>query len=90
VPPEPLQIVVGSGAIQKDVTDQVAIVLKDPLPVVVAFEADREFAAFLHLGVDLIANGLILAGVGAGTDQKIISETGDFSQVENYQIQGFL
>ena len=90
MPPQPLQIVITSRAVKKNVADQVAIILKNPLPVVIPFQADGEFASVLHLGIDLVANGLILAGVRAGTNQEIIGETGNFSKIENYQVQGFL
>ena len=79
MPPQPLQIVITSRAVKKNVADQVAIILKNPLPVVIPFQADGEFASLLHLGIDLVANGLILAGVRAGTNQEIISETGNLS-----------
>jgi hypothetical protein len=86
VPPEPLQVIVRPGIRQKDVDDKVAVILKDPFPVVITFDADGKFAAIFQLVVNLVADGLILAGVRSGANQEKIGETGDLAQVERDQI----
>ena len=62
VPPQALEIVEGTGVGQEHVDDKVAVVLQDPLAIVVPLEADGQFAALLQLRVDLVADGLVLAG----------------------------
>lgn len=54
--------------------DKVHIVQKHPLCLGVAFYAVRPLARFGHLLLHVISNRLYLARVGAGTDDKIISE----------------
>ena len=90
VPPQPLQIVVAARAVQENMANQIAIILQNPLAVVIPFQADGNFASIFHLGIDLVADGLVLAGIGTGANQEIIGKTGDFSKIENYQVQGFL
>lgn len=86
MPPKPLQIIITTSFIEENVANQVAIVLKDPFAVIVPFQADREFAPTLHLEIDFIADGLILARVGTGTDEEVIGKAGNLSQIEDYQI----
>ncbi len=54
--------------------NEVDIVQKHPLGLVVAFHAVRSLACFLQVFLHVIRNGLQLARVGAGTHYKIISK----------------
>jgi hypothetical protein len=83
VPPKPFEIVVGARTRKEDVDDEVAVILEDPLGVIVPFDGNGRFAAFLHLQIDLVADGLILPAVIAGADQKVIGEAGDLSKVKD-------
>ena len=74
----------------EDVHDEIDIIQQHPLRPVVAFHIVRVVAVALEAQLDVVGDRLDLPRVGAGADQEIIGETGDLSQVENYQIQGFL
>jgi hypothetical protein len=86
VTPETLEIVKGPCGGQEDVNDEIAIILEDPLGVFVSLDADRHLAAVLHLQVNFIADGLVLAGIVAGADQKIICKTGDLSKIQDHNV----
>src|SRR5688500_15170812 len=90
VTPQPLQIVKCTSLFLENVTNQVTIIQKNPLAVIVAFKAHGQFAAILHLKVNLVADSLVLAGVGTGTDQEVIGKAGDLSEIKDNQIEGFL
>lgn len=70
--------------------DQIPIIHQDPFGVVVAFDADGEFASRFYLKVDFVADSLILPYVVSGTNQEVIRETGDLFQIEDYEILCFL
>jgi hypothetical protein len=65
------------------VHDKIAVILENPLGVLVAFNADGQLAAVFHLEVDLVTDCLVLASIGAGADQEVIGEGGDLSEVED-------
>ena len=74
----------------EDVHDKIDIIQQHPLGAVITLDIVRIMAIALEAQLDVVGDGLDLPRVGAGTDQEIIGEAGDFSQVENYQVQGFL
>lgn len=90
MPPETFQVVVGAGACQKNVDDEIAVVLENPLGVFVTFDADRELTLVLQLQVDFIADGLILPRAAAGTDQEVVGKGGDFLKIEDNDLLRFL
>jgi hypothetical protein len=89
VPPESFEVVVTSGPVEKNMNNEVAVVHQDPLGVLVSLDTDRQVAALLEPEMDLIGNGLVLPGVGAGTNYEMIGEAGDFTQVENDDVLCF-
>jgi hypothetical protein len=90
MPPETLEVVVGTRARLEYVHDEVAIVLENPFGILVALDADRHLAAIFQFEVDLVADGLVLAAAGACTNQKEIGEGGDLSKIEDDDVVGFL
>jgi hypothetical protein len=88
--PETFQVVVGTGACQENVNDEVAVVLENPLGVFVAFDADRKLALLLQFQVNFIADGLILPRAAAGTDQEVVGKSGDFLKIEDDNLLRFL
>jgi len=81
VPPQPFQVVVGPGAINEDVYDEVGIVHQDPLSVFVTFHADWKFAPLFNPEVNLVTDGLVLSDIRAGADDEEISKTGYLAQI---------
>jgi len=79
VSPEPLEIVVGTGFLEKDMDDEVAVVHQDPLGVLIPFHADRQIPAVLELEVNFVRNGLVLPDIRTGADDEIIGEGCDFA-----------
>jgi hypothetical protein len=90
MPPETLEVVVGTRVRLEYVHDEIAIVLENPLGVLVAFDADRHLAAVFQFEVDLVTDGLVLAAAGACANQKEIGERGDLSEIENDDVVGLL
>ncbi len=84
--PEALQIIVRAGAREEYVHDEIAVVLQDPLGVLVAFDADGHLALSLHLEIDFVTYGLVLACVGAGADQEVIGKGGNFPKIEDSNV----
>jgi hypothetical protein len=79
VPPQALQVVIAAGSIQKDVNDEVAVVHQDPFGVLVTLHTDRQITPLLQPEVNFVGDCLILADVGACTDDEMIGEAGDFA-----------
>ena len=70
---------------------QVAVIGQDPLRLLVAFDADRQFARLaFQLQMDLVADGLNLALVAAGADDEVVGEGGDAGEVQHANVGGFL
>ena len=91
VPPQALQIVERARTIEEDVHEEVTIVQEYPFPVVVALDVERQFSPLiLHLEMNLVSNGLVLAGVGPGADQEVVCEAGDLAKVQNSDVLRFL
>ena len=67
----------------------VAVIDQDPVGVLVAFDAQRIFAALFQLEPDLIADGLNLAGIGSRADNKEIGESSDLTEVQNPYVESF-
>jgi hypothetical protein len=72
------------------VNQEVAVIAQHPFALFVAFDACGQFAAPLQLVAYFIGDGLILARVGAGADDKIVGETRDTGEVQNFDIGGLL
>src|SRR5262245_38642647 len=70
VGPEVLQAVVFAGVGVEDVDDDVAVVLHHPLGGRVAFDAEAGVALLVHLGVDLLRQGVDLAAAGTGREDE--------------------
>lgn len=90
VAPQPLEIVEVARLRQKHVDDEVPVVHEYPFGVVVAFEADRQFAEIFHLQMHFVADRLILASVGTAADYEVVGEACHLTQVEDYNVLGFL
>jgi len=70
---------------------EVAVIGQNPVSLVVTFHTDRQFAGLLlQLHGDFIADGLDLALVGAGADDKEIREGGYAGEVQYFDLGGFL
>ena len=68
---------------------QVAIIREDPFGLVVAFDAEREFAALLlQFQAQFVGNGLNLALIRAGADHEVIRERGDSREIQHPDIGG--
>jgi hypothetical protein len=89
VPPQPFEIVVASGSVEENVDNEIAVIHQDPLGVVISFDTDGQVAALLEPEMDFIGDRLILADVGAGTDDEMVGEAGDITQIENNNVQSF-
>ena len=57
--------------------NEVAVVHEDPLGAVVTFNTQWQFTGSFHPQMNLVTYGLILADVGAGTDNEVIGEAGN-------------
>ena len=65
---------------------EVAVIAQHPFALFVAFDARRQFAAPLQLLADFVGDGLILARVRARADHKIIGETGDAREIQDFDV----
>jgi hypothetical protein len=72
------------------VDDEIAIILEDPLGVVVPLNADRHLAPVLQLEVNFVTDRLVLPGVVSRADEEVIGEAGDLAKIEDYDIVGLL
>jgi hypothetical protein len=68
----------------------IAVIRQDPFGVCEAFHANRIFAALIELKADLFHDGLHLLGIASAADHEKIREGGDFAQVQNANVEGFL
>ena len=66
--------------------NQIAIILQNPLTIVISFKTDGNLAPRFHLKIDFVTDGLILTGIGSGADEEVIGKAGDLSKVEDDQI----
>jgi len=66
--------------------NKVAVVAQDPLALIVSFDTIGQVTDLFQLEMDRIRDGLILAGIGAGADYKVIGKGGDTGQVENRNV----
>ena len=86
--PQALQIIITSCFVQKHVNDKIAVIEQNPLSVVVSLNAYGKFTCVLDLQVDFVGNCLILTDVRARTDDEVVGETRDFTQVQNNNVLG--
>ena len=70
--------------------DEVSVVHQNPLRCIIAFHTDRQLSRLLQLLSNFIGNRVALPWIGNGTDQEVVSERGDFSKIENPQVESFL
>jgi hypothetical protein len=71
------------------VNDEIRVVHQDPLGLLVAFEADGQFAALFQPLGDFVRNRLNLPRVRARADDKVIGERGDSAQIEDFDVLRF-
>lgn len=69
---------------------EVAVIHEDPVGRFVTFGGDRFVAEFGELFADSVADGVVLAGVGAGTNEEIIRKARYAFEVEDFDVEGFL
>lgn len=87
--PQPFQAVVFPRLWGKDVDQQVAVIGKHPLRLIVAFYADGQLAGLiLELESDFVGDGLNLALIGARTDYKEVREGGDAGEIQDLNVGG--
>jgi hypothetical protein len=70
--------------------EEIAEVAEYPLTLLITFNTAGQFSALLQLIADRVDDGLILFGIRAGTDHKVIGETGNPSQIQHFDVRGFL
>jgi hypothetical protein len=70
------------------VDEEVAVIAQHPFALLVAFDARWKFAPPFQLLADFVGNGLILARVRPGADDKIVGETGYAGEVQNPDVGG--
>jgi hypothetical protein len=70
------------------VDQEVAVIAQHPFALFVAFNARGKFAAPLQLLSDFVGDRLILARVRACADDKIVGETGDAREIQNFDVSG--
>jgi hypothetical protein len=87
VTPEAFQIVVRAGLLKEDVYDEVAVVQQDPLGIFVAFQADWQLTLLFDLEMNFVGDCLILTGIGSGTDDEVVCETGNLPEVQNNDVE---
>jgi len=68
----------------------IAVIRQNPFGVFEAFHADGIFAALIELLADLFHDRLDLLGIASAADHEKIREGGDFAQVQNANVEGFL
>jgi hypothetical protein len=68
----------------------VAVISQYPFGVFEAFHADRVLAALIELLADLFHDGLDLLGIASAADHEKIREGGNFTQIQNSNVEGFL
>ena len=68
---------------------EIAVIGQNPLGLVVAFDAERQFAGLFQSQPHFVGDGLHVARVGARADHEVIGESGDAGQVQNADIGGF-
>ncbi len=68
---------------------EVAVIGEDPFGLVVALNADGQFAGLVfHLEVDFIADGLDLRGIVSGADDEVVGKRGDAAKVKDFDVDG--
>lgn len=70
--------------------NKISIVDQNPIGVVIAFHVHGLFALARKFFADAIADGLNLARIGAGGNDEVVGERGDFSKVQNADFDGLL
>ena len=69
---------------------EIAVIAQNPFAVGIAFYRNGELTALFHLKLDLITDGLILAGVGTAANDEVVGETCYISEVEDNDVVSFL
>jgi hypothetical protein len=71
--------------------DQIIPVIgQNPFGVLETFHTDRVFAALGELPADLFDDGLDLFGIASAANHEEIGEGGNFTQVQNTNVESFL
>jgi hypothetical protein len=68
---------------------KIAVIGQNPFGVGKSFHADRIFAAPFQLLADLFHDGLDLLGIAPAADHEKVGEAGNFTQIQNANIEGF-
>ena len=68
---------------------KVPIIRQDPFRLHVALKADGMLAQLLQLDADFVGYSLYLLRVRAGTNNEIVGERGDGSEIQNPDVGGF-
>jgi hypothetical protein len=68
----------------------IPVIRQNPFGVGEAFHADGILAAPFQLLADLFHDGLNLLGIAPAADDEKIGEGGDFAQIQDANIEGFL
>src|SRR5437867_3820808 len=76
VAPKAFEIVVGPRFFRKDIDHAIAVVHQNPLGVGITLHARRNVALLLQLLLDLVGDGLVLAGISAAANDQGVSEGG--------------
>jgi hypothetical protein len=85
--PQAFEAVILASFRGEDVNQHVAVVGQDPLGLVVAFDACRQFASLLfELDRYFVTDGLDLSLIGARADDKEIGKRSNTSEVENLEV----
>ena len=86
-PPQPLQIVIGTGALREDMDQEISVIHEDPLSCVVTLDTYRPFTPVLEHQLNFVAGCLTLADIRNRTDDKVISKGGYSLQVQYTDVE---
>lgn len=90
VAPEPLQSVVGTNVGQKDMGNNITEIHQDPPRCRRALDAQRRHPLDCQRVIDVLCNGANLAFGVSRTDDEIIGDGGQLTDVQDQDIFRFL
>ncbi len=70
--------------------DEIAVIGQDPLGILIAFDAERQFPEFGKFLAHRVRDGLDLPLVGSGADDEVIGEGSYFLEIQDADIGSFL
>jgi hypothetical protein len=86
--PQAFEIVEFPRVFREDVDDEIPVVHKNPLGVVVAFDAVRPFAGFCQFVANGVADRLDLSRVGSAADNEEVGKRRNLAKVEDADRRG--